>query len=94
MLRLGVNAALLTPSFSNSGIGDRLITRLLHGQVGCLEVFSSVPLPFSARWLLVRCRFDFYRMNRVIFGAALLLISLAGTGAEVSGTCKNPATHW
>jgi hypothetical protein len=77
MLRLGVNAALLTPSFSNRNRGYRLITRLLHGQVGCLEVFSSVPLLFCS--VALGSLFDFYRMNRVIFGAAPLLISLAGT---------------
>jgi hypothetical protein len=97
----GVNQALLTPPFSNSGIGDAiaLITPgCFMGKLDVSRYFHQFPLAPSSRWLFwFVVALIFYRMNRAIFGAAPCPYFTSGYGAEVRSWVvhkKIPCTHF
>jgi hypothetical protein len=97
----GVNQALLTPPFSNSGIGEAiaLITPgCFMGKLDVSRYFHQFPIAPSSRWLFwFVVGSIFYRMNRVIFGAAPSPYFTSGYGAEVRSWVvhkKIPATHF
>jgi hypothetical protein len=97
----GANAALRTPPFSNSGIGDAVALISPGCVMGKLDVsryFHQFPMAPSSRWLFwFVFGLLFYCMNRVVFGAAPSPYFTSGYGAEVRKWvlhAKIPATHF
>ena len=97
----GINAALYTPPFSNSGIEDAIALISPDCFMGKLDVsryFHQFPLAPSSRWLFwFSFGLLFYRMNRVIFGAGPSPYFTSTYGAEIRRWiqhAKIPSTHF
>ena len=82
----GVNAALLTPPFANSGIEDAIALIYPNCVMGKLDIsryFHQFPLAPSSKWLFwFQFGLIFYRMNSLIFGAGPSPYFTSAYGAE------------